>query len=365
MKERIENIFNNSNQNLDCIIIKNSIHPFIDDNFFYVTGLSKGIYEGSVAILYPDGSSDVIVSELEAESAKQIQGILHVYRTQEEFQNKFKELTSSYNTIGLNYAGLSHHEFCRITEFISNKTFIDISKIISQTRLIKDNVEISLIRKACKIVDMVMKKIPQLLFEGVYEYEIAAEIEYLMMKNGADRPAFETISSFNTNTAEPHYTHGNNQLHEGDLALFDFGACVKKYNSDITRTFVYGSANKKQKEIYKTVKKAQEIGFEMIQPGITGGEVHKRVKSYIDSTEFKGKFIHSTGHSLGIAVHDAFLTLNEKSNLILQENMILTIEPGIYIERFGGVRIEDDILITKNGMELLTTSSRELTEVVN
>ena len=240
--------------------------------------------------------------------------------------------------------------------------FIDISDKLVKVRLVKDELEIKLIKEACKMSDMVMKKIPEILTEGIYEYELAAEINYYMQKLGADKPAFETISSFSKNTAEPHYSHGSTRLKKGDFTLFDFGACFRKYNSDMTRTFVFGAADKKQKEMYETVLGAQKVGFDSIKPGIQTSDVHTAVSSYIDNTKFKGRFIHSTGHALGLAVHDG-VGFGSDSHVDLQENMVFTVEPGVYIPGFGGVRIEDDILVKKDGMELLTTSSRTLLEI--
>jgi Xaa-Pro dipeptidase len=208
----------------------------------------------------------------------------------------------------------------------------------------------------------VVKKIPDIVHEGIYEYEIAAEMNYLMEKYGATKPAFDTIASFGKNTAEPHYTHGDYKLKSGDFLLFDFGANYRKYNSDITRTFVFNKSNQKQRKIYQTVFDAQKIGLDKIKPGVKANYIHEEVSSYIDKTEFKGCFIHSTGHSLGLAVHDG-LGFSPEADFELKENMVFTVEPGIYLPGFGGVRIEDDILIKRNGYELLTKSSKDFLEI--
>jgi Xaa-Pro dipeptidase len=363
LRNRVKNIFNHTEKKLDAIIIKNSIYPFIDNNFFYITGLTKGIFEESLSILYPDGTLDLIVSELEAESASKVNLPLHIFNNQDEFNKTVKKLTSSYKNIGINYAGLSHIDFCKLNEILIDSIFVDISRELMEVRLVKDKLEIQQIRKACSISDTVMKKIPDLIYEGMYEYEIAAEIDYHLQKLGADNPAFQTISSFDKNTSEPHYSHGDTKLKNGDFTLFDFGACVQKYNSDISRTYVFGQAEKKQKEMYEIVLEAQHIGFEMIKPEVSGIDVHKAVESSINDTKFKGCFIHSTGHSLGLAVHDGTMGLSPKSNLILKENMVFTVEPGVYIPGFGGVRIEDDILIKKDGIELLTKCPKDFIEI--
>ncbi|MEF8848773.1 MAG: M24 family metallopeptidase [Candidatus Thermoplasmatota archaeon] len=215
-------------------------------------------------------------------------------------------------------------------------------------------------KKAAEISDIVMKKIPDLTKEGMYEYELAAKIDYLLNKNGADKPAFHTISSFGENTSKPHYAKGNKKLNKGDFIVCDFGASYKKYNSDITRTFVFKKCSKKQKGMYDAVLNAQKIGLEKIKAGVKASEVHRSVLDYINNTSFKGFFIHSTGHSLGIDVHDGGIGLDPNSNDELKENMVLTVEPGIYLPGFGGVRIEDDIVVKKDGYEFLTKSSKKI-----
>jgi len=284
-------------------------------------------------------------------------------QSEKDFQNLLKDCISSCKHIGLNFASISHKYFLDLKEKFPNFGFFDVSKSFSESRLIKDESEIILIKKACEIVDKVVERIPQMIHEGMHEFELAAEIDYLMQKNGADKAAFETISSFARNTSEPHYSHGDTRLKKGDFVLCDFGACFRKYNSDITRTFVFGKANEIQREMYETVFEAQRIGFETTKPDVKACDVHNAVETYINNTKFKGKFIHSTGHSLGLSVHDGDQRLGVNYDIKLEENMVFTIEPGVYIPEIGGVRIEDDVLIKKDGIESLTKSSRQLIEI--
>ena len=363
MKKRVKKIFENFKEKPDIILIKNSSEPFIDHNFFYVTGLEKGLFEGSAAVLFPDGNVDLIVSKLEEESAGKADADVKVYKKNEEFYELLKDTLGSVSVAGLNFEGILHRDFCKLKDMFPKTNFFDVSEAFAKTRVVKDEFEINIIKKACEIVDKVIGKIPEFLHEGMFEYELAAEIDYFMQKNGADKSAFETISSFGKNTAEPHYTHGDTKLKKDDFVLCDFGACYRRYNSDITRTFVFGKANDKQIDMYKTVFEAQKIGFEKIKPGIKAHEVHDAVSSYVDGTKFKGCFIHSTGHSLGLAVHDGGAGFTPDNDVELKENMVLTVEPGVYIPGFGGVRIEDDVLIKKDGVELLTQSSKEFIEI--
>ena len=363
LKKRIKKIFDNLKEKPDAIIIKNTDENLIDPNFFYVTGLEKGLFEGCAAILFPDGKLDIIVSRLESETAKRTNGNIKIFNNREEFNSYLKNCVQGFNKIGLNFNGLSYSDYKFFSTILSDCSFVDVYNALSKARIIKDELELSYIKKAVVISDKVMNKIPQIIEDGMFEYELAAEIDYLIKKFGADKPAFDTISSYGKNSAEPHYTNGKTKLKEGDFILCDFGACFKGYNSDITRTFVFGYASNKQKKMFETVLNAQKKAFEIMKPGITGKQIHNAVDKYINNSSFKGYFIHSTGHSLGLAVHDSNAGLNLTSNILLKKNMVLTVEPGIYIPDFGGVRVEDDILVTNKGIEILSKTSKDIFEI--
>lgn len=362
MTQRIKNIFKNCNKTVDCILLKNASLPYIDDNFFYVTNLDQGLFEGSCAVLYPDGTCEILVSELEAESARKSTAHLIVYKTKDEYSKALTNLLSSVHVIGINASGISYHEFTNLMQRFPKTEFVDVSDGFSKTRFIKDDEEIHRIKKACQIADDTMATLPDIITNGMTENELAAEINYSLESFGAEKPAFDTISSFGKNTAEPHYGHSDVPLKKGALIVCDFGACYKRYNSDITRTFVFGIASAQQKEMYETVLQAQQCAFDMIRSGMKACDIHHAVLSFINSTKFKGAFIHSTGHSLGLAVHDGS-GFTQDNTMELQENMVLTVEPGVYLPGIGGVRIEDDILIKKNGLELLTKSPRVFLEL--
>lgn len=363
MKKRIKKIFENFKEKPEAIIIKNTSENLIDPNFFYVTGLEKGLFEGCAAILFPDGKLDIIVSRLESETAKRVNGRIKIFDNHEEFNIHLKNCIQDCDTIGLNFNGLSYHDYQDLSTLLSGYSFVDVYDALSKTRMVKDELELSFIKKAVDISDKVMNKIPEIIKDGMFEYELAAEINYLIKKLGADKPAFDTISSYGKNSAEPHYTNGETKLKKGDFVLCDFGACFKRYNSDITRTFVFGCASNKQKKMFETVLNGQKKAFEMMKPGITGKQIHTAVAEYINKSDFKGHFIHSTGHSLGLSVHDGGAGLSPISEVKLETNMVLTVEPGIYVPGFGGVRIEDDVIVTSDGVEILSKTSRYLIEI--
>jgi len=364
------NIFNKLDDQTDiyvkpeAIFLKNGSEPFIDNTFFYITNLDKGLFEGAAAILYPTGNVDLIVSELESESAKTAEECnILVYKKLDEYKKLLETSLKTVKSIGINANDITFKEYEKIKQLFPHKKIVDVSNVLLAVRSIKDENEIYKIRKACEIADKVMEDIPNIVHEGISEYELAAEIAYLLQKNGADKPAFDVISSFGKNTAEPHYTHGSYKLKHGDFVLCDFGACFRRYNSDMTRTLVFGKSNIKQRQMYETVLSAQEIGLDKIRPGVEAKTVHESVESFINTSKFKGRFIHSTGHSLGLAVHDGYVSLSAECNIKLEENMVLTVEPGVYLPGFGGVRIEDDVLVRKDGIKILTKSSKSFVEI--
>lgn len=356
MKNRIKKIFGYAQHDLDAIVIKNSTAPFIDLSFFYVTGFENGLFEQCMAILYPDGEIEVLTSQLEKENI--------VKTRYEVFKNKAqrdgilrKKLRKK--RIGVNASYLSHKDFSRLQKIIC-QDLTDIGDAIQRARLIKDNKEIKHIKKACKISSDIANSISSLLSDKISENEIASEIIYQIYRQGGSI-AFDPIVAFGENTACPHYSHGKKKLKRGP-ALFDFGAKYKRYCSDITRTFYFGPPLTKFLKMYNVVLDAQKVAIDLIKPGLPVAKVHDEVNAFIKNKGY-GNIIHSTGHSLGLAVHDGNV-FHTQSQMILREGMVFTVEPGIYIPGYGGVRIEDDILVTKEGVDILTLAHREIERMI-
>jgi Xaa-Pro dipeptidase len=237
--------------------------------------------------------------------------------------------------------------------------------MINEMREIKDDFEISLIKEAAKIAGDSVEEVLNYLKEGVTEREIAAQLSILFIKNGADSNAFTQIVSFGENAAEQHHFPGLRKLKKGDFVLIDFGARYMKYNSDITRTYIFGKGDDKQKSIYTAVKKTQEIGVNAVKDGVNGTEVQAAMRKFVDTTEFKdhckggSTACNLVGHGLGLAVHDH----NAIPGVLLKKNMVITVEPGIYLKNYGGVRIEDDVLVKENGYEILSPVDKEYREI--
>jgi len=356
-------IFKKLKEDVDMIIIYNKGEPVIDLNFFYVTGLiSGGLFEGSYAIVYPD-ETKVITSLLEETSARKGENDVYIFKTSQERDELLKKLAGNADTIGLNFSSLTLEDFEKIKKLLGDRRYVDVSTAIMEARMIKDEKEIEIMRKAAKIASEVAEIMPDFMKEGMREYELAGRLVYEMLKRGAEDVAFTSIVAFGENAAEPHYVPGNRKLKRGDFVLMDFGAKYRKYNSDITRTFVFGRAAEEQKEMYQVVLEAQRIGIGMIKEGAHGAEIDTKVREYIDSTKYRGKMTHSTGHGVGLAVHD-HVGLSKYKDVVLREGMVVTVEPGVYVQGFGGVRTEDDVVVRREMGEVLTTAKKdELIEV--
>jgi Xaa-Pro dipeptidase len=359
MKNRIKNIFENLGKKAPDAIMFN-YSSIRDYSFFYATGLVGGSFEGSTAIIFPDGNCTALIPQLEEniatkENTKNNLGLdLRVFKSGKEHIEFLKKGLKGVRDLGVDFTAMSIATKKRIDEETKVK-FTDISAIMRDARAVKDGIEIGRIKKAIEIAEKGMEKTLKsgILKIGVSENEVAAELGYRMQKIGGSQ-SFPTIVAFGKNGAEPHHSTGDSKLKKNELVLIDWGAKYERYCSDITRTFVFGKINEKQKRMLEIVKEARQIGFDKICEGAEASSVHMEVLHYIDRSEFKGKFVHSTGHTLGLQVHDGKTLGNEK--FALKEGMVLTVEPGVYVSGVGGVRIEDDVLVTKKGMEKLSKS---------
>jgi len=355
MRRRIKKVFDNVKGRLDAIVLKNSTYPHIDLNFFYVTGFISGIFEESIAVLRPDLSLDIITTPLEEQSARRGREVkISTFKGKREQMELLKEELGRTRTIGIDMAELVSSDYELLKKNINCK-FKDVSNAFGRARLVKGSDELELIGKAAKIASKVLGDPVDLIRPGRKENELAAELNYHMQKWGASTAAFETIVAFGPNSAEPHYSPGGRRARRGDLALIDMGANYMRYCSDITRTYVPGKSSSMQKEMFETVLGAREAALKVIREGVNGKDVHMAAQEEIDRTKFKGRFNHGLGHGIGLAIHDSG-RLAPTADISLQRGMVFTIEPGIYLPGYGGVRIEDDIIVTKNGYKFLTNA---------
>ena len=363
MRERVKRIFRNVGDHVDLIVLMNSVEPHIDMSFFYATGLTDGLFEGCAAWLHPDGSAELMSSALEEQAAKKSGLPLRIFRHREEPAKLMREFLRGHRRIGINASELTFGAYGRLRKYApKNARFLDVSEAVGRARLVKDREEIANIQRACDIASTAFEETLPLVRPGVTEAAVASELVYRMQKNGATGPSFRTIVGSGPNGAEPHYTAGPRKIERGDLIVIDFGALYRMYCSDVTRTVVVGRPTEAQRSMFDTVARAQKAALAKMKPGTKGKAVDAAARSLIDATEYKGRFIHGLGHSVGLAVHDGG-GLYTTSELVLRSNMVMTDEPGVYLPGFGGVRIEDTVLITPKGGRYMSSAPRELVEV--
>ncbi|WHX47474.1 Xaa-Pro peptidase family protein [Paenibacillus woosongensis] len=234
--------------------------------------------------------------------------------------------------------------------------------LVEGLRLYKDDHELALMKQAAELADQTYMHMLKVLRPGVTEREMALEIEIFMRRNGATSSCFDTIVASGERSALPHGVASDRVLRSDEFVKMDFGALLNSYCSDITRTVVLGKPAPKHREIYDIVLEAQLHTLAHLRPGMTGREADALARDIIVRYGYGEQFGHSTGHGLGMEVHEA-PRLSKLSDDILQPGMVVTVEPGIYIPGFGGVRIEDDVVITEGGCRRLTESSKEFTVI--
>lgn len=236
---------------------------------------------------------------------------------------------------------------------------VPLEGIIENFRILKDELEIEKIRKAASIADKAFEHIQSFIKPGVSERDISIELEFFMKKQGASALSFPSIVASGVRSALPHGAATDKLLKEGEFLTLDFGCVYEEYCSDMTRTVVVGKPNDKMLDIYNTVLKAQEAALCAIKPEVSCFDVDKIARDIIKECGYGEYFGHGLGHGVGRIVHES-PRLSPKSKEILKAGMIVTDEPGIYLPDFGGVRIEDLVLVTKDGYEVLSKSPKEL-----
>jgi len=337
--------------NLDGIYITNLT------NVRYLTGFTGSA--GSLLILdneshfFTDGRYIVQSKDQVKNCTIHIVGGAHFMAIQS------KKILSKDMKIGFESMEMAVSSFDHLQKSLKHCTWIKTSMIVEKIAAVKDNLEIESLKTAIEITDTVFTKIIPELKEGAIEKEISAKISYLFKMNGAEGDSYESIIGSGWLGALPHARPTDKEFEKGDFVVMDFGALYNGYHADMTRTVVIGEASDRHKEIYNIVLESQLEGIKTAKAGITGEKLDKSCRDVIVKAGYGDKFIHSTGHGIGLEVH-TYPGISKLNKNPLLENYVITIEPGIYIENWGGVRIEDDCWIKKNRCIPLNTSTKEM-----
>jgi len=250
----------------------------------------------------------------------------------------------------------------RLQTVLPDAQLVAADSLTTELGWVKEKEEIDSIKKAVKISDIAFERILNLVAPGIRERELAAELEYQMLMLGSEQAAFETIVASGYRSAMPHGVASTKKVKKGDFVTFDFGATVNGYVSDITRTVVVGKATARQKKIYGIVLRSQKAGIRKVKAGVTGVAVDAACRNIINKAGYQKNFGHGTGHGIGYVVHTG-PRVSPLSKDKLKPNNVITIEPGIYIDGWGGVRIEDDVVVTRSGGKVLNKAEKKLLEL--
>jgi len=331
---------------------------------YYLTGFASDPHERFLGLLLVRGEEPtLIVPALDAEAANAASSVNNIV-THSDTDNPYELLQrlfkGSVGTLGIEKEQLTVARYEELSAAVSAKQYADIGPLLRSMRVNKSPEEIKRMKHAMELIEEVLRQGLKSVKTGVTEIEIVAELEYLMKKLGAQGPSFETMVLSGPKTALPHGTPGDRKIQHGDLLMFDMGVYADGYASDITRTFAVGDISPEQKNIYDAVLEANLQGIQAIKPGVTLASVDKAARDAIDQAGYGPYFLHRLGHGLGMDVHE-YPSVHGNNTDLVQPGMVFTVEPGVYVAGLGGVRIEDDIFVTDNGVEVLTSYPKELT----
>ncbi len=316
-------------------------------NLRYLTGFSGSngwlLLGDSRAIFVTDGryeqqAEEELAGDVEFELLVVRDGILGELadRARQEF---------GVSKVGFEGAHISYSDWERLREAGDGVRWETVSGLVEKLRAVKDDDEIAAISRAAEIAADALHEVLPLVKPGVREVDIASELDYRMVHLGAERPAFDTIVASGARTALPHAATSRRKLGEGEFLLCDFGARWRGYCSDLTRTFVVGEPTRRQAQTYEKVLRAQQEAFSALRAGVACADADAATRRAFESVGLEARFPHSTGHGLGLEVHEG-PRLSRRSEELLESRMVVTVEPGLYFPGWGGVRIEDDVVVT-------------------
>ncbi len=360
---RFEKLHNEVNRNgFDAVVLNPGA------SLMYLTGLSFHLMERPVILIYiPEKKPILILPELEKAKLDAVPMDCSTYFFGDNpveriraFHKAMDDLHLEGRSIAVEPTHLRFMELNYLKEAAPASKFVDGSQLFNSLRLHKDDTEIKFMQKAVDIAQQAFQALLPQIRTGLSERMLANELTTLLLKCGSDPELpFQVIFSAGPNSANPHAVPSDRKLSAGDLVVVDWGASYHGYASDLTRTLVMGEPNAEQSAIAESVLRANKSGREAGKPGIMAGDVDRAARNEIDRDEFGQYFTHRTGHGLGMEAHEVPYIFAENTEL-LESGMVYTVEPGIYLPGKGGVRIEDDVVVTSTGAQTLSNLHREL-----
>ncbi len=345
---------------------------FITDpyNVFYVSGFQSNPHERLLGVMvFANAEPFLICPKMEIPDAKNAGWIGEIVG-HEDTQNSMEILYETAQSRGVQLTSLAiekaHMTVARYESLLSifgSLTIAQLDDQLNAMRVIKDDAELQILREAAALADYAIEVAARTIKEGITEIEVMTEIELALKKRGVTHMSFDTTVLTGDRAASPHGKTGDYQLKQGDLVLFDLGVVHKGYCSDITRTLALGEPSEEQKKVYDIVYHSEMAALEAVKPGVTAAELDQISRKVITDAGYGEYFTHRLGHGLGIDVHE-FPSIHGENHMKMEEGMVFTLEPGIYVPGKVGVRIEDDVAVTADGYEVLTKYPKEL-QIIN
>ena len=324
------------------------------ENGRYLSG-----FTGGEATLYITAERALLLTDFRyIEQATGEAPEFEIIKTGQDHFEALAEIGQQSKRVGFEGDFITYVDFGKLTKGFPQAELLSLPNLVNHLRSVKDQVEIETIRQAVKIADDAFTKVLTSIEIGQTEEEIGIDLEYAMRRAGASGGSFHFIIASGARSALPHGTASSKKIKLGEFLTMDFGAIYQGYCSDITRTVFLGEPEEKHREVYEVVLAAQRAGIAAVAPGRTGKEVDAVARKIIEDAGYGEYFGHGLGHSVGLAIHEG-PNLNKREERVLQPGMVITVEPGIYIPEWGGVRIEDIVLVTENGCEVLTQAPKE------
>ncbi|MBD0383008.1 M24 family metallopeptidase [Paenibacillus sedimenti] len=331
---------------------------------YYFTGFYSDPHERFMALVCIKGEEPFLfVPVLDHEKAARVSNVSKIYSHKDE-ENPYEVLKSYLRSgitrIGIQEEHLNVKRYHALMEMTGAEQAVALEPGLVAIRAVKSAEEVAVMKRAIHCIEEVLRTTLPLIKPGVTELDIVAEMEYRMKRLGAEGPSFDTMVLAGEKSGLPHGVPDNSPIQEGELLLIDAGVFVDGYASDITRTFSVGDISAKHKEIYEAVLQANLSMIDAGRPGVTIGSLDTAARQVIASKGYGEYFITRAGHGLGLEIHE-YPSIYGGNPDLLRTGMVYTAEPGIYMSGLGGVRIEDNVLVTENGVEVLTTFPKELT----
>lgn len=345
-----------SEQNVDAVVVTKEV------NLYYFSGF-RG--DDTTLVITADRALLVTDNRYTVQAGQQAPLFELVEQTEGLYQKTAEVIQKlGCKRVGFEGGAMVYNTYHRLANLLSGVEFTT-SLDLDALRTIKDEEEIRCIREACRIADAAFSDALKFIHAGVTEIEVAARLEQVMRQEGSEKPSFDTIVASGLRGSMPHGTATAKAIGTGDFVTMDFGAKYRGYCSDITRTIVVGHADDRQREVYDAVLDTQEKVLTQIMPGKVGRDIDNYARLNLQQYGLAQYFGHGLGHSLGLEIHEAEPRLAKRgSDAVLQPGMLVTDEPGVYIPDWGGLRIEDTVLVTATGCERLTTSPKNLIEII-